>query len=98
MPEAPKSGFKTSEWWGVVLTALVAVLPVFLSAFTDAQAGGHGVAASLGVALAAAVYAYGRAKVKTQHETVKRAEVRRLRKSSDVDLAEELEDSASGPS
>ena len=87
----PKPGFATSEFWAVVLTAVVAVLPTFLSAYSEAHAQGTGVVASLGVALAAAVYAYGRSKVKAQHEMVKRQEIRELGRQSDEDVAAALE-------
>ena len=68
----PKSGFRSSEFWTVLLTAAVALIPIFLDAFAGAQAGGKGMLASLGVALAAAVYAHGRSRVKAAHEGVKR--------------------------
>ena len=86
-----KSGFRSSEFWTVLLTAAVALIPIFLDAFAGAQAGGKGMLASLGVALAAAVYAHGRSRVKAAHEGVKRAEVRRLERSSDAELSEALE-------
>ena len=88
---ALKPGFKSSEWWAVVLTAIVAVLPTFLAAFTDAHAGGQGVLASLGVALAAAAYAYGRSKVKAEHERAKGVAAAALGSQTDAELASDLE-------
>jgi hypothetical protein len=87
----PKPGYKTTEWWAVVLTALVAVLPAFLSAFTEAQAGGQGVTASIAVAVAAAAYAFSRGKVKAQHADAEAQASGELGSQSDEDLADALE-------
>ena len=60
---APKSGFKTSEFWLTAAATLVGLL-IASGAVTDASAIGKAIA-FVASALAAAGYSYGRALVKS---------------------------------